>query len=152
YFPDLHILEATVYLNLCKFPQSIASMNAFQAKFLDKRPLLQDYMQETSDPVEYWKMITAAMDKNNKKTKTLPPIFVNAVLENVSFYNIYNVVQALHVEKRALEQNISALGEFGEEVLGRVDEQLETKIQEGGIMVQQRLSAVDQELQDWEIK
>ncbi len=153
YFPDLHILEATVYLNLCKFPQSIASMDAFRGKFLDKRPLLQDYLQVTSDPVEYWKMITAAMDKDSKKaTKTLPPIFVNAVLENVSFYNIYNVVQALHVEKRALEQNISVLGEFGEDVLGRVDEQLDTKIQEGGIMVQQRLSAVDQELQDWEIK
>lgn len=153
YFPDLHILEATVYLNLCKFPQSIASMDAFRGKFLDKRPLLQDYLQQTSDPVEYWKMMTVAMDKNGKKApKTLPPIFVNAVLENVSFYNIYNVVEALHVEKRALEQNISALGEFGEEVLGRVDEQLETKIQEGGIMVQQRLSAVDQELQDWEIK
>lgn len=153
YFPDLHILEATVYLNLCKFPQSLASMSAFQQKFLDKRPLLQDYLQETSDPVEYWQMMTVAMEKGSKKsTKTLPPIFVNAVLENVSFYNIYNVVEALHVEKRALEQNIAALGEFGEEVLGRVDEQLETKIQEGGIMVQQRLSAVDQELQDWEIK
>ncbi len=153
YFPDLYILEATVYLNLCKFPQSQASMAAFREKFLDKRPLLQDYLQETADPVEYWNMITAAMDKNNKsRTKTLPPIFVNAVLENVSFYNIYNVVEALRVEKKALEQNIAALGEFGEDVLSRVDEQLETKIQEGGIMVQQRLSAVDQELQDWEIK
>ncbi|MBA2661250.1 MAG: hypothetical protein H0U74_03085 [Bradymonadaceae bacterium] len=153
YFPDLYILEATVYLNLCKFPQSQRAMTEFRAKYLDKRPLLQNYLQQTSEPADYWNMITRAQGKQGAaKGGPLPALFVNAVLENVSFYNIYNVVQALRNEKRALESNISTLGEFGEEVLDRVNEQLETKIQEGGIMVQQRLSSVDQELQDWEIK
>lgn len=150
YFPDLYVLEATVYLNLCKFPQSQRALAEFRTQYLDQRPILEAYLNETADPVAYWEMMQSAYD-GTPGPKALPAIFTNAVLEHLSFYNNYRVVRALELEKAALEANIKSLGEYGQLVLDRVNEQLETKIQEAGIMIQQRLSAVDQELQQWEI-
>jgi hypothetical protein len=152
YFPDLYILEATVYLNLCKFPQSQRALAQFREEYLDKRPILEAYLNETTDPVAYWEMMQAAYRKGaNPNRQPLPRIFTNAVLEHLSFYNNHKIVRALQLEKAALEANIASLGEYGQLVLDRVNEQLETKIQEAGIMIQQRLTAVDQELQQWEI-
>jgi len=147
YYPELYILEATVYLNLCKFPKSQRALAEFQRQYLDQRPILQEYLETTFEPREYWEMMNRVYQ--NGSEPELPRLFTNAVLESISFYNIHQVIRALEAEKRALMANIDALGEFGEEVLGRVEEQLELNIEEGGIVVQQRLNAVDQELETW---
>ncbi|MFB6374599.1 MAG: hypothetical protein ABEN55_16095, partial [Bradymonadaceae bacterium] len=76
----------------------------------------------------------------------------NAVLDDLAFYNIYKVVRLLKKERAALKQNIDALGDFGKKVLDRVDQQLQTKIEEGGILVQQKLTEIDQELGKWDSK
>lgn len=147
YYPELYILEATVYLNLCKFPKSQRALTEFTRQYLDQRPILQTYLEETFEPREYWDMINRVYQ--NGTEPELPRLYTNAVLESISFRNIHQVIRALEAEKRALETNIDALGEFGEEVLTRVEEQLELNIEEGGIVVRQRLSAVDQELETW---
>jgi hypothetical protein len=153
YFPDLYILESTVYLNLCQFGKSQAALAEFQEKFLDKRPLLKKFLDETTEPKGYWNAIIGMYEQDKSEAaKGLPPMFANAVLDELAFYNIYGVVNTLKNERRALKKNVSALGEFGQQVIDRVDRQLETKIQEGGILVQQKLRAVDAELNDWDIK
>jgi hypothetical protein len=153
YFPDLYILESTVYLNLCQFGKSQEALAKFQQEFLDKRPLLEKFMQETTEPKAYWTAMTQLYEKEQaKEAEGLPRAFGNAVLDDLAFYNIYGVVRTLEKERVALEKNVGELGEFGQQVIDRVDRQLETKIEEGGILVQQKLSEVDQELQEWDIK
>ena len=149
YYPELYILEATAYLNLCNFHKSQRALAEFQSQYLDQRPLLQNYLQETFEPTEYWDLMETAYSENGSASQ-LPSLFTNAVLENLAFYNIFQVVRALQEEQRSLTNNIDALGEFGEEVLERVEDQLEMNVEEGGIVVQQRLTEVDQELQRWE--
>jgi hypothetical protein len=154
YFPDLYILESTVYLNLCQFGKSQAALAKFQEDFLDKRPLLEKYLaDESREPKAYWTAITGIYEKNPPKAaEGLPRIFANAVLDELAFYNIYGVVRTLEKERVALEDNVSALGEFGQQVIDRVDRQLETKVEEGGILVKQKLKEVDAELNDWDTK
>lgn len=147
YYPELYILEATVYLNLCKFPKSQRALAEFQSQYLDQRPVLQTYLEETFEPAAYWEMMNTAYE--NGSNPELPRLFTNAVLESISFYNIHQIIRSLESERDSLAANIDALGEFGEEVLERVEEQLEMNIEEGGIVVQQRLTAVDQELEQW---
>lgn len=149
FLPDLHILESTVYLNLCKFPQSQRSLESFRNRYLEQRPLLQQFMRDTTTPVDYWNAVTAA--RKGKDQGPLPPVYTQAVLESLSFYNTYQVVKYLSSEKAALEANIKSLGEFGQEVLDSVNEQLATKIDEGGVLVQQRLTEIDAELQKWDL-
>lgn len=151
YFPDLYILEATVYLNLCMFEQSKVALAEFQKTYLDKQPRLADFLAETTEPRALWYEMVTRFEKGEGESK-LPRLFANAVLDDLEFYNTYQVIQRLQQEKAALEQNIGTLGDFGETVLTRVDRQLDTKIEEGGILVQQKLGAIDRELTDWDIK
>lgn len=150
YYPELYILEATVYLNLCNFDRSKRSLDEFQRHYLNQRPLLRTYLDSTFEPRAYWEMINQVYQKTDEPE--LPRLFTNAVLENISFYNIHRVIRSLEAERASLLANINALGEFGQEVLERVESQLEMNIEEGGIVVQQALSAVDQELAEWESK
>ncbi|WP_168210784.1 tetratricopeptide repeat protein [Persicimonas caeni] len=153
YFPDLYILESAVYLNLCQFDKSKEALAKFQQTYLDKRPVLEKFLQETTEPKAYWTALTGIYQKDKPKAaRNLPPMFANAVLDELEFYNVYGVIQTLKKERDALKQNVSALGEFGQQVLGSVESQLDTKIEEGGILVQQKLSEVNKELQDWDLK
>jgi hypothetical protein len=153
YFPDLYILESTVYLNLCRYDYSKQALAKFQKEYLDKRPRLQNFLNETNDPKAYWNKLTGAYDQGGiARSGTVPKMFVNAVLNDLEFFNIYKQIQTLQNEKEALQANIGALGDFGQEVLDRVNNQLDTKINEGGILVRQKLSQIDQELQNWETK
>ncbi len=153
YFPDLHILEATVYLNLCRYDYSERALAEFTDKYLDKRPRLKEFLEETSQPKAYWEKITRAYTSDGvAREGELPKMFVNAVLDDLEFYNLYKTVRLLKEERDALESNIDALGDFGEEVLDRVEQQVDTKVEEGGILVQQKLSEIDQELGKWDRK
>jgi hypothetical protein len=149
YFPDLYILESAVYLNLCKYWKSKQALEAFQEKYLDKRPRLEKFLNETNDPAVYWEAIGQAFENPNGQ-EGLPVMFANAVLDDLAYYNTYKVINVLRRERNQLKGNIGALGEFGEQVLQRVEEQLDTKIQEGGILVQRRLNEINQELVNYE--
>lgn len=151
YFPDLYILEASAYVSLCKFNQAQIALAEFQKTYLDKQPRLQEYLTNTIEPRAYWEMMLNVSNKTDAQLD-VPRIFVNAVLDDLEFYNIYRVVMNLEAEKKALEGNMGALGEFGQTVLDRVNDSLTTKIEEGGILVQQKLSDLDRELTDWDLK
>ncbi len=153
YFPDIHILEATVYLNLCQFDYSKRALAEFTDRYLDKRPRLKEFLSETTEPKAYWDKITRAYEKDGVTSSgELPEMFVNAVLDDLEFYNIYKTVRLLKKERGALKENIDSLGDFGEEVLDRVNQQVNTKVEEGGILVQQKLTEIDQELGKWDRK
>lgn len=148
YYPELYILEATAYLNLCNFEKSHRALEEFREEYLNQRPALQGYLEETVEPEEYWQLMEDSYGDGAERQ--IPELFTNAVLEDLAFYNMHQVVRALEAEREALTSNMDTLGEFGEQVLETVDEQLEMNIVEGGIIVQQRLTDVDQELQEWE--
>lgn len=153
YFPDLYILESTVYLNLCDFKKSKQALAKFQTDYLDPQPRLDKFLQETSEPSAYWKAVVEYYsDSPSEASKALPEIFIRPVLADLGFHRLYEVIRTLQAERSALQANISTLGEFGNVVLDGVEMQLQTKIAEGGILVQQKLSQVNKELQDWDIK
>ena len=149
FYPDLGILEATIYLNLCKFDQSKLALARLQKDYLDRRPALKKFKDQVVEkgPEWAWNAMMTYYNGDGEKTLGLPRLFADAVMDDLAFYNIYKVVQVLQKERDALKANISSLGELGEEVLKRVEEQLRIKINEGGLVVQQRLAGLDAELQ-----
>lgn len=149
FYPDIGILEATIYLNLCKFEQSKLSLAKLQKDYLDRRPALQAFTKQLVEkgPEWGWNAMVTYYNGGGEKTLGLPRMFADAVLDDLAFFNNYKVVQVLQKERDALKANIGSLGELGQEVLKRVEEQLRIKINEGGLVVQQRLAAIDGELQ-----
>lgn len=153
YYPDLYILEATVYLNLCKFGLAKESLVVFKARYLDQQPLLQNFLEGTVEPQAYYDALVTIYDKRGTgEDAGLPMIFAQGVFNNVDFRNSYRVIDNLTKEKAALEANLDRLGDFGSEVLERVDTALKTQLVDAGIKVQQILTSMDQELTDWSIK
>ncbi len=132
---------------MCNYPRAERSVEQFRQDYLDQRPALSDFLDETFEPEAFWELMETAY---NGDGGDIPELFTNAVLEDLNFYNTHQVVRALEHEKSSLEANIDELGDFGQTVLEDVERQLEMNIEEGGIVVQQRLTEVDQELQRWE--
>ncbi|MFB6374598.1 MAG: tetratricopeptide repeat protein, partial [Bradymonadaceae bacterium] len=64
YFPDLYILESTVYLNLCQFDHSKRALAKFTERYLDKRPRLKEFLKKTTEPKAYWNKITKAYESD----------------------------------------------------------------------------------------
>ena len=148
FFPDLDLLEATVYLNLCKYDKSKLALAELDDNFLSKQPMLKDYLSEMQqkEPAESWNALINYYEGEGE-AKGLPKMFADAVLDDLAFFNTYKQIQALQVERRALTSNIGALGEFGEDVLAQVDERLSIKVADGGILVLQKLGEIDQQLE-----
>lgn len=151
YYPDLYILEATVYLNLCNFEKSKAALSQFEKDYLTQKPKLEVFLSQTTEPKQYWHAMVTAYEKSAEES-AIPRLFTNAVLDDLRFYNHYRAVQKLQVEQRALRENMASLGEFGKYVLKQVDSQLKDRVEEGGILVQQKLQELGQQLTDWEIR
>lgn len=150
YFPDLYLLEATVYLNMCKFDQSKMALAELQKRYLDNQAQLKKFVGEAANkdnPEAYlWKSLTSYYEGDGEKRSGLPRMFANAVINDLNFFNTYKTVLVLQRERDELKKGIGALGEFGKVVLASVEEQLENRIITGGLIVQERLGAVDREL------
>ena len=153
YYPDVHILEATVYLNLCKFGNAKEALAVFKEKYLDQQPVLQDLLKTTLKPEDYYNALVSFYNaRDNGEETALAMVFVQAVLNNADFFNSHRVINNLSKEQGALEANLEGLGEFGETVLTQVEEAKRNQLLEAGIKVQQILTGVDRELTDWSIK
>lgn len=149
FFPDIDLLEATIYLNLCKFEKSKLALAELDAKYLSKQQSLKDYIakMQQGEPSAAWKELINYYEQPDGAKKTgLPRMFADAVLNDLSFFNTYKQVRALQSERDALKANIGSLGEFGQEVLAQVEERLKLKTDEGGLLVLQKLSEINQEL------
>ncbi len=153
YYPDMHILEATVYLNLCKFQLAKEALVVFKARYLDQQPKLQAFLENTGDPEAIYNAIVTIYEKRGTGEDVgLPMLFVQGVLNNIDFRNSHRIIKNLSREETELKAAVAELGDFGAEVLQRVETAKKTQLIDAGIKVQQVLTTMDQELTDWSIK
>ena len=153
YYPDLYILESTVYLNLCKFQSAKESIIAFKSRFIDQQPLLQTFIQNTVNPEDFYNALAAIYEKQDTGEDVgLPMIFVQGIYNNIDFFNSHRVIKNLANEERKLQANLAGLGDFGAEVLERVQTARKTQLLDAGIKINQGLTVIDQELTDWSVK
>jgi tetratricopeptide (TPR) repeat protein len=153
YYPDLYILESTVYLNLCKFQSAKGSIVAFKTRFIDQQPLLQNFLQNTVNPEEFYNALSSIYEKKNTGEDIgLPMIFAQGIYSNIDFFNSHRVINNLVEEEAKLQANLAGLGDFGAEVLERVQTARKTQLLDAGIKINQALTVIDQELTDWSVK
>ena len=120
--PELDLLEAAVYLNMCKFEKSKLALAQLDQKYLRKKPALEKFVEkmQTQEPSKAWEVIEGYYQNKDAQAQTgLPQLFVDALLDDLAFFNVYKEVQALRAEREALTQGIDALGEFGQTVLAQ---------------------------------
>ncbi len=153
YTPDLYILEATVYLNLCKFSDSKEALTAFKKVYLDQQPLLERYLAETGNPSDYYTTVSRIYQtQGTGEDKGLPMLFVQAILNDLTFRNNFQYIRNLEVEEKALQANLGPLGEYGSTVLEQVQKARENQVIAAGIEIRESLTRLNEELRDWSIK
>jgi len=150
YLPELFILEATAYLNLCRFIDAREAVDVFNDRYASQAVPLKQFLAANPTPQAlYGGFLRAA---NGDTGAGLPRMFVEAVLGHVEFYNLHKALTAVNRELDVLRVEGKRLGPFGQQLLAKAQRQRERLIIETGIKVQQILKHADSELTDLQIK
>lgn len=149
YFPDLWVLEATAYNNLCRYELARQALATFSELYLSRAPLLSKFIAEQTDPSKIFGNVVSAIEAGDQGP--LPRIFGEAVLSNVRFNTLYQTLSQLEAELEGLRSTAAQLGPYGQELLGKVEAAVETKRFEAGIETQNILRGIEDELRDWDV-
>lgn len=151
FYPELWILEATAYVNLCRIEPAEAAMKMFEDRVLVLAPALRDFLKRSRKPEEFYKSFIAAVN-NPKVAGGLPRQLQSPVLQNVEFYNLYNTIKQIEKEDKIIRANLSQLGTFGEDLLRKLDQRKTERISEAGVVVQQTLRTAQKEIENYQTK
>ena len=150
FLPDMHLLEATVFMNTCHFKDAHAALKRITDRFLALKAPLTRFMNVHSSPEDLYK---AFVLKKSQQGANLPKLIRSAVITNSEFFDLYTTVTQY---RREVARINGASATLGDDLLGRLLATVETRRQEGaialGIKINQILQAVSDELDTLEIQ
>ncbi len=144
FYPELWVLEATIYVNLCRYDEAEAAVKMFKDHILVLGPPLRDFIKKNRKPEEYYASFVESVNK--KSAAGLPRVLQSPVLENVEFYNIYQTIKQIEREEATVKQQLNALGGFGQELLSRLGQLRQERVSEAGVVIQKTLRTVVKDL------
>jgi hypothetical protein len=109
YFPDTHLLEAQVFLNLCHTKLAQKAIQRLQQKYLNKKEQLERYIRIYTEENEE-DLYKIFIKKKLKRGLDLPRNIYLSVLADERFYEIYNNVSQLKDEFKIISNNEVNLG------------------------------------------
>lgn len=145
FYPELWVLEATAYVNLCHADKAEAAMKMFEEKVFVLGPPLRDFLKRSRKPEEYYNNFLAAVN-NPKAGGGLPRQLQSPVLGNVEFYNLHQTIKQIDKEDKVIRANLAALGPVGQELLDKLGQRRTERVSEAGVVVQQTLRQAQKEL------
>ena len=149
FYPELWILEATAYLNMCRYDRARDAINRFNDDVASLQEPMQRLMSNMRTPADFY---MAVVQTGNGVKEFLPQRAIRPVLANVDFYNLYRTIHQIEKEQEVLQQNIGPLGAFGQELSGKLATIRQSRVNEIGIKIQQVLKRLQDELTQYSIK
>jgi len=150
FYPELWILEATIYLNMCRYDYAKNSIEMFRNNVSVLAVPLRQFMQSMRTPAEYYMALTRVMEGD--RSYGLPERLLYPVLSNVEFYGLHHAIKQIESEQKKLEANRVELGAFAEEKLAVLESDKVARMNEIGIKIQQVLRNVEASLKEYEVK
>jgi len=150
FYPELWILEATVYLNMCRYEFAKLSIEMFRNHVSILGVPLSQFMQSMRTPAEYYLAVTKLL--RGDRSYTLPQVLLYPVLSNVEFYTFFRTIRQIELEQAELRSSTRELGNWAEEKLAMLESDKVAKMNEIGIKIQQVLRAVEASLREYEVK
>ena len=144
FYPELWILEATIYVNACHPKEAEEAIKRFKEDVLVLGPPLRDFLKRNRRPEDFYTGVVSSVNK--PKTATLPRKLVSPVLQNVEFYNLWKTIKQIGVEEGTVKKNLQKLGPFGQELLAKLGQLKSERIAEAGVVVQRTLRAVQKDI------
>ncbi len=150
FYPELWILEATIYLNMCHYDYAKQAIEMFRNHVSILGVPLAQFMQSMRTPAEYYMALMKIIEGD--RTYNLPELLLFPVLSNVEFYTLYRTIHQIEMEIKELQKNRGALGRFAEEKLAVLEADKVARMNEIGIKIQQVLRTVEASLREYEVK
>ncbi|MBT9557095.1 MAG: tetratricopeptide repeat protein [Myxococcales bacterium] len=150
FYPELWILEATIYVNLCYVERAEQSIKQFDERVSALSIPLKKMVQELRTPQDYWNALVGIVE--GAPTFQLDKRLVRPVLANVEFYNLYRTVRQIEKEEAYVTGEQAGLGQFGTDLLAKLGALRQSRLNEAGIKVQQLMKQVEAELAEYAVK
>ena len=151
FYPELWILEATAYVNMCHYEYAREALKQFNTRVNALAVPLKGLLNTLRTPVDFFNaMIKIA--EGDKKTYQVDRRIVYPVLANVELYNLYKTIRQIESEEAILRKTGQPLGQFGQDLLAKLGNQRQSRVNEAGIKVQQILKQLEAELADYAVK
>jgi len=150
FLPDIHLLEATVFMNNCHFDNARRSVKRIETRFLALKEPLGKFLAAYPDPEALYK---AFVLKQGKAGVNLPDKLRNAVISNTEFYDGYTSVTQFRREVVRVEKAQQTLGDnLTIRLLETVKEQKQNGAIALGLKINQILQGLSDELDELETK
>jgi tetratricopeptide (TPR) repeat protein len=150
FLPDVHLLEATVFMNNCHFEYAHAALKRIDTGFLALKNPLTKFMTEYADPQALYK---AFVLKQGKAGVNLPVRLRQAVISNPEFYDLYTSVTQYRREVVRVERVGQTLGsDLSARLLQTVEAQKLNGAIALGLKINQILQTLSDELDELEVK
>jgi tetratricopeptide (TPR) repeat protein len=151
FYPELWVLEATAYVNMCLPDRAEAAMKMFEDKVMVLGPPLRDFLKRPRKNGEYYAQFVAAVN-NPKSAQGLPRQLQSPVLMNVEFFNLHNTIKQIQKEEQIITAKLGELGPFGQEVLSKLGQRRKDLEFESSTLIQQTLRQAQRELELYQDK
>ncbi len=151
FFPELWILESTVFLNMCQYELAKEALNMFRKDVMSLSEPLKRFLGGIRMPADYYREFVAVVNGTTKE-HTLPKKLQDAVLADPEFYNLYRTLSQLDGEIKEVEGAAPKMGDLGKELFMKLQATRMGKINEIGIKIQQILKNAETDIRTYEIK
>jgi len=150
FHPELWILEARVYSDLCRYDQAERALSMFDRAVAGFMEPLKQFINAQNSPDDYHKNFVASVNDENIE-HALPMKLAYPVLSNIEFYNVYRTIRRIEDEQAEIERNRNRLGGFGNEILVKLAILKKDRVFEAGVKIQQILKGVDVAMGDAQV-
>lgn len=150
FYPELWILEATVYLNMCRYDFAKQAIEMFRNHVSVLGVPLAQFMKSMRTPAEYYMAVTKILQGD--RSYALPTTLLYPVLSDVEFYGLYRTIRQIEREEKELSARKVELGNWAEEKLAMLESDKVARMNEIGIKIQQVLRSVEVSLREYEVK
>jgi len=151
FYPELWILEATVYMNLCQYDNARASLEMFKRHVSAKGVPLSQFMRNMRTQAEYW-MAYQDIANGAGSQYQLPIELLYPIMVNPDVYLLYRTIRQIEHEKTLIKDAGGKLGAWADETLSMLEGQRISRINEIGIKIQMAFRMLQKELRDYQVK
>lgn len=145
FIPELWILEARVYGDLCYYDKSAKALEMFDQEIAVHQVPMRRFMDAQQSLESYYYAFLKSV--NDPDEKSLPQELTLPVMANVEFYNLYRTIRQIEKESSLIRTNSARLGDFAVEMLERLDVLHKDNVVRCGVTVQRILKTTEADIE-----
>ncbi|MBP47266.1 MAG: hypothetical protein CMH53_04955 [Myxococcales bacterium] len=148
FYPELWILEATIYVNTCNVDRAKAAIKRFKEDVLVLGPPLRDFLSRHVRAEQLYEGVVKSINK--PQLSVMPRRLLSPVLQNVEFYNLHKAINQIAREESKIRGKLTKLGAFGQELLGKLGQLKADRIAQAGMVVSGALKQVQRDINSYQ--